>query len=122
MTWQFVNSPEEAVDRLDALYGAATGALRRCVDRYLESAEPPSPAERASSICRAPPASAGRLEAKDWLSPPSPPALPGAKMEKWVQLPERAPAVRATTPGASSATAAPHAGPPPPGSHSHAAQ
>ena len=48
MTWQFVNSPEEAVDRLDALYGAATGALRRCVDRYLESAEPPSTAERAS--------------------------------------------------------------------------
>ena len=43
-----VSSPEEAVDRLDALYGAATTALRRAVDRYLENRVPPTPTERAA--------------------------------------------------------------------------
>lgn len=44
---QRVASAEEAVERLDALYTAATSALRAAVDRFLETGVPPSAQERA---------------------------------------------------------------------------
>jgi AMP nucleosidase len=40
-------SPEEAVDRLEALHGEATGAVRAALDRYLHDRTPPTPEERA---------------------------------------------------------------------------
>ncbi len=42
------SSPEDAVERLDALYVAATTALRQSVDRFLETGVPPTPAERSA--------------------------------------------------------------------------
>ncbi len=43
-----VATAEEAVERLDALYTSATGALRAAVDRFMETGVPPGPQERAS--------------------------------------------------------------------------
>jgi AMP nucleosidase len=42
-----VETPEEAVARLDRLHNDATGALRHALERYFETREPPSPDERA---------------------------------------------------------------------------
>jgi AMP nucleosidase len=41
-------SPEEAVDRLDALYDDATGSLARALDRFLAHRGPPTADERAT--------------------------------------------------------------------------
>ena len=38
--------PAAAVDRLIALHDRATSSLRTCLERYFDSREPPSPAER----------------------------------------------------------------------------
>ena len=42
-----VETPEEAVARLERLHSEATGALRHALERYLETRAPPSPEERA---------------------------------------------------------------------------
>lgn len=39
-------TPDQAVDRLDALHTAATGALRRALERYVGHQTPPTPAQR----------------------------------------------------------------------------
>jgi AMP nucleosidase len=46
-SFQRVASPAEAVDRLENLYSDAVHTLRQCVDRFLETGEPPAPEERA---------------------------------------------------------------------------
>ncbi|MBW0002814.1 MAG: AMP nucleosidase, partial [Hyphomicrobiales bacterium] len=42
-----VETPEEAVARLDRLHSDATTALRHALEHFLETREPPSPDERA---------------------------------------------------------------------------
>lgn len=42
-----VRTPDEAIDALDTLHGAATSALRGAVERYFDTATPPTPEERA---------------------------------------------------------------------------
>ena len=42
-----VDSPSQAVDRLAALYGEATNALRAAVERFLVDGVPPDEAARA---------------------------------------------------------------------------
>jgi len=42
-----VATPEEAVERLERLHDQATAALRQALERFLETREPPSPAERS---------------------------------------------------------------------------
>jgi AMP nucleosidase len=44
---QSAASPEEAVERLEALHAAATGALREALERFFADGVPPSAAERA---------------------------------------------------------------------------
>jgi AMP nucleosidase len=39
-------TPEAAVERLIALHGEATASLKACLERYFETREPPTPAER----------------------------------------------------------------------------
>jgi AMP nucleosidase len=46
LTRERIETPEAAVDRLEELYAAATTALRRAVDRFLENGHPPTPEER----------------------------------------------------------------------------
>lgn len=41
-------SPETAVDALASLHDEATAALKRCLERYFSSRQPPSPEERRS--------------------------------------------------------------------------
>ncbi len=41
---------DEAIDRLELLYGHATAALTSALDRYLAGRTPPSPAERAEFV------------------------------------------------------------------------
>jgi AMP nucleosidase len=43
---QSVASPEEAVERLDALHSTATGALREALERFFANGSPPTAAER----------------------------------------------------------------------------
>ncbi|MCW3476201.1 AMP nucleosidase [Limobrevibacterium gyesilva] len=45
---EFVLSPEQAVDRLEALHDAACAALRRALARFVETGVPPDAAERAA--------------------------------------------------------------------------
>jgi AMP nucleosidase len=42
-----VMTPAEAADRLEELHAEATMALREALERYFDTREPPSPAERA---------------------------------------------------------------------------
>ncbi|MBV9137552.1 MAG: AMP nucleosidase, partial [Hyphomicrobiales bacterium] len=42
-----VETPEEAVARLDRLHSDATNALRQALERFLETREPPAPDARA---------------------------------------------------------------------------
>ncbi len=41
-------TPQDAVDRLEAIYAASCAALARALDRYLTTGEPPTAAERAA--------------------------------------------------------------------------